>query len=126
MMRRVTQGALVGVLMLAIASLAAAQGTMQIPSGTPQPAARLGNFIEMGNDVFMHIIASGDFRYNTTENFDFDRKVRDRVASRNPQDNIEQTGESDLFWMLTRFGVDFRYQKNTELQLVLEQRTQLD
>jgi hypothetical protein len=28
--------------------------------------------------------------------------------------------------MLTRFGVDFRYQKNTEVQIVLEQRTTLD
>src|ERR671936_751774 len=93
MMRRVTQIALVGVLVLALASLAAAQGTLQVPSGTPQPAVRLGNFIEVGNDVFMHIIAGGDFRYQTTTNFDFERKVRDRVASRNPEDTVGQTGE---------------------------------
>jgi hypothetical protein len=79
-MKRLIQVALVSVLMLAVASLAAAQGTMQIPSGTPQPAIRLGNFIEMGNDVFMHIIASGDFRYQTTHNYDFESNVRDRVA----------------------------------------------
>src|SRR5262245_52140041 len=126
MMRRVTQGALVGVLMLAIASVAAAQGTLQVPAGTPQPAVRLGNFIEMGNDVFMHIIATGDFRYQTTENFDFETKVRDRAPSRNPEDTVGQGGEGDTFWMLARFGVDFRYQKNLELQLVGEQRTHLD
>src|SRR5262249_19661203 len=34
--------------------------------------------------------------------------------------------ESDVFWMLSRFGVDFRYQKSTEVQIVLEQRTNLD
>src|ERR1043166_1916749 len=122
-MKRLTQVVLVGVLMLAIASVAAAQGTLQIPSGTPQPAVRLGNFIEVGNDVFMHIIATTDFRYNTTENFDFESKVRDRTSSRNPESNAEQTGESDMFWMLVRFGVDFRYQKSTEVQIVLEQRT---
>src|SRR5215831_19430639 len=126
MMRRVTQIALVGVLMLAVVSLAAAQGTLQVPSGTPQPAVRFGNFIEVGNDVLMHIIATTDFRYNTTQNFDFERKVRDRTASRNPESTIEQGGESDEFWMLARFGVDFRYQKSTEVQLVLEQRTNLD
>src|SRR5437899_6244401 len=71
MMKRLTQIALVGVLMLAVASLAAAQGTLQVPSGTPQPAVRFGNFIEVGNDVLMHIIATGDFRYQTTTNFDF-------------------------------------------------------
>src|SRR5712691_10151565 len=125
-MKRLTQVVLVCVLMLAIASLAAAQGTLQVPSGAGQPAVRFGNFIEVGNDVLMHIIATNQFVYNTTTNFDFERKVRDRVASRNPQSTIEQGGESDEFWMLSRFGVDFRYQKSTEVQLVLEQRTNLD
>jgi hypothetical protein len=125
-MKRLTQVALVCVLMLAIASLAAAQGTYQVPSGTPQPALRFGNFIEIGNDVLMHIIATTDFRYNTTTNFDFDSNVRDRVNSRNPQDTVIQGGESDVFWLLTRFWVDFRYQKSTEVQIVLEQRTNLD
>jgi hypothetical protein len=87
---------------------------------------RFGNFIEVGNDVLMHIIATTDFRYNTTENWDFERKVRDRVNSRAPTDTVPQGGESDEFWLLTRFGVDFRYQKSTEVQIVLEQRTNLD
>src|SRR4030095_12164289 len=125
-MRRLTQGVLVCALMLAVASLAAAQGTLQVPSGAAQPAVRFGNFIEIGNDVLMHIIATTDFRYNTTTNFDFDSQVRDRVGSRNPESSVEQGGESDLFWLLARFGVDFRYQKSTEVQLVLEQRTNLD
>src|SRR5262249_5701959 len=125
-MKRWTQVALVCVLMLALASLAAAQGTLQVPSGAAVPAVRFGNFIEVGNDVLMHIIATTDFRYNTTENFDFERKVRDRVVTRNPVDSATQGGESDEFWMLSRFGVDFRYQKSTEVQLVLEQRTTLD
>src|SRR2546429_7209983 len=120
-MKRLTQGALVCVLMLTVASLAAAQGTLQVPGGVAQPAVRFGNFIEIGNDVLMHIIATNDFRYNTTTNFDFERKVRDRVASRNPVSTIEQSGESDEFWILTRFGVDFRHQKSTEVQIVLEQ-----
>jgi hypothetical protein len=106
--------------------LAAAQGTLQVPSGAAVPAVRFGNFIEIGNDVLMHIIATTDFRYNTTTNFDFEGKVRDRTANRNPESSVQQGGESDLFWLLSRFGVDFRYQKSTEVQLVLEQRTNLD
>src|SRR5919108_569786 len=102
-MKRLTQVTLVSVLMLAVASLATAQGTLQVPSGTPQPAMRFGNFIEIGNDVLMHIIATTDFRYNTTTNFDFEKKVRDRVASRNPESTAVQTGEGDFMWMLTRF-----------------------
>src|SRR5919198_1317348 len=125
-MKHRAQVALIGVVILAVASWAAAQGTLQVPSGAAVPAVRFGNFIEVGNDVLMHIIATTDFRYNTTTNWDFERKVRDRVASRNPQSTIEQGGESDVFWLLTRFGVDFRYQKSTEVQIVLEQRTNLD
>jgi hypothetical protein len=125
-MKRWAQIALIGVVILAVASWAAAQGTQQVPAGTPVPAMRFGNFIEIGNDVLMHIIATNDFRYNTTTNFDFERKVRDRVASRNPVSTIEQGGESDEFWLLTRLGVDFRYQKSTEVQILLEQRTNLD
>jgi hypothetical protein len=71
-MKRRAQIALLGVVVvLAVASWAAAQGTLQVPSGTPQPAMRFGNFIEIGNDILMHIIATNDFRYNTTTNFDF-------------------------------------------------------
>src|ERR1044071_9948243 len=108
-MKHLIQIALLGILVLAVVSLASAQGTLQVPSGASQPAIRFGNFIEIGNDVLMHIIATNDFRYNTTHNFDFESKVRDRVASRNPMSTIEQSRESDVFWMLSRFGVDFRY-----------------
>src|SRR5256885_16514932 len=125
-MKRRAQIALIGVVILAVASLAAAQGTLQVPSGAAVPAVRFGNFLEIGNDVLMHIIATNDFRYNTTTNFDFERKVRDRVNTRSVASSVPQTGESDLFWLLTRFGVDFRYQKSTEVQIVLEQRTNLD
>src|SRR4029434_10956233 len=100
-MKRLTQGALVGVLLLAVASVAAAQGTLQVPSGAAQPAIRFGNFIEVGNDVLMHIIATNDFRYNTTTNFDFEKNVRDRTNTRSVANSVPQTGESDLFWLLT-------------------------
>src|SRR5262245_33603711 len=125
-MRHRAQIALMGVVILAIASLAAAQGTLQVPSGTPQPTMRFGNFIEVGNDVMLHIIATNDFRINVTNNFDFTSQVRDRVSARQVNDTVAQGGESDVFWMLSRFGVDFRYQKNTEVQIVLESRVNLD
>src|SRR3954451_22842587 len=113
-MKRRAQIVLIGVVILAVASWAAAQGTLQVPTGTPQAAMRFGNFIEVGNDVLMHIIATNDFRYNTTTNWDFESKVRDRTNTRSVSNTVPQTGESDIFWILTRFGVDFRYQKSTE------------
>jgi len=79
MLRRWTQGALLGVLLLGVVSLAAAQQVSQ-------PVVRLGNFLEVGNDVFMHIIGSADIRYKTVQNFDFENRVRDRTNSRSPSD----------------------------------------
>src|SRR5215831_19816988 len=123
MKRRAQIALLEVVVVLALGSWAAAQGTFQVPTGTPTPSMRFGNFIEIGNDVLMHIIATNDLRFQTTNNFDFEGRVRDRVPSRSPSDTREQGGEADNFWILTRFGVDFRYQKTTEMQIVMEQRT---
>src|SRR5262249_5317698 len=125
-MKRWTQIALMGVVVLALVPWAAAQGTLQVPTGTPQPTMRLGNFIEVGNDIHMHSIASSEFVYNTQETFDVERKVRERVVSRADTDTAPNRGGSDTLWMQARFGVDFRYQKSTELQLVLQQVTTLD
>src|ERR671933_1846906 len=86
MARRLAQIALIGVLMLAVASLAAAQQE-------PQPVVRLGNFIQIGNDVWMHILATGDFRYQAVHNFDFQNRVRDRTPNRSAQSTVNQTGD---------------------------------
>src|SRR5215217_2246031 len=94
-MKRLTQIAVVGVFLLAVVSTAMAQETRP-PGGTMTPVMRLGNFLEVGNDVFMKIIATGEIRYNTVENQDFDHRVRDRTNSRNPDNNTNFDAESDL------------------------------
>ena len=112
-MRRLTQLVFVGALLLLMVSLAAAQQGMQ-------PVYRLGNFIEVGNDVFMHIIATADTRYNTVENLDFEKRIRDQALSRNPSSTAQHETESDLLYSELRFGADFRYQKNFKFQLLFE------
>jgi hypothetical protein len=118
-MRRLTQVGLLGVLVLAMASLATAQQV-------PQPMVRLGNFIEVGNDVFMKIMATADIRYHTTENFDFDTKVRDRTVSRGPGDVNAEEASGDLTWAELRLGVEARYQKNLTLYLLFEHQQNFD
>src|SRR5712691_3362576 len=114
-MKRLTQIALVGVLLLAMMSIATAQQV-------PQPVVRLGNFLEVGNDVFMHLIATVDARYVTVENRDFEKQVRDRTNSRFPNDTAAQSTDSDAMWFLNRLGVEFKYQKNLEMYLLFEHR----
>src|SRR5712691_11700502 len=118
-MQRVTQLGLVGVLVLAVASIAAAQQE-------PQPVVRVGNFFEVGNDVFMHLIAATEMHYNTVENRDFEKHVRDRVNSRFPDDTAAQLSDSDAAWFQNRLGVEFRYQKNLEMYLLFEHRQFVD
>src|SRR5215470_8924625 len=126
-MKRLIQIALMGVVVLAVASMAAAQARAPEPTAVgPQPVVRLGNFIEVGNDVWMHILGTADLRYQTTHNFDFEDKVRDRTASRNPLDTREQTGEYSGMWSIIRFGADFKYQKSLAMQLLLEERPNVD
>src|SRR5258707_4762686 len=95
----------------------------QVPAGEPQPVVRLGgNYIEVANDLFMHVIALADIRYSTTENQDFERRVRDRAQSRNPEGTAAQATESDENWILLRFGAEFRYQKNLFMHIEFEER----
>jgi hypothetical protein len=114
-MKPLTQIAVVGVFLLAVVSTAVAQQTMQ-------PVVRLGNFMEVANDAFIHIIATADIRYATAENYDFESEVRDRVAGRNPNNTSTQGADGDTMWAETRIGVDGRYQKNLTFQVMFEQQ----
>jgi hypothetical protein len=87
---------------------------------------RLGNFIEVANDLFMHVIATADMRYNTVENLDFDKRIRDQTTSRSPTSTAQHETESDLFYAELRFGADFRYQKNLTFQLLFENQSVFD
>src|SRR5919202_1036565 len=121
-MRRLTQIVRLSVLVLVVVSMAAAQ---QVPP-VPQPVVRLGNFLEVGNDVFMHIIASSDIRYKTTENWDFEARVRDRTPTRSPSSTSEHEGEGDLLWAELRLGVEAKYQKNLTFYLLFEHQQVFD
>jgi hypothetical protein len=87
---------------------------------------RLGNFVEVSNDLFMHIIATSDIRYSTNENMDFEKRIRDVALSRDPSDTAVQTTDADLTWAEVRFGVDVRYRKNLTFQLMFEQQHVFD
>jgi hypothetical protein len=93
---------------------------------TPQPVVRLGNWIEVGNDVFMHIIGTADIRYKTVHNFDFEDGVRDRTASRSPSSTSVHEGDSDLSYAELRLGAEFRYQKNLTVYLLFEHQQVMD
>jgi hypothetical protein len=92
----------------------------------PQSVVRLGNWIEVGNDVFMHIMATMDARYKTSQNADFEERTRDRALSRSPTATAQHEQEGDLFYAELRFGAEFRYQKSFYFQLLFENQSIFD
>jgi hypothetical protein len=118
-MPRFLSAGLFGVLMFVVVSGVGAQQT-------PQPVIRTGNFFEVGNDLFMHIIATADIRYRTADNLDFESNVRDRATSRNPSSTAQHDTEGDLTYAELRLGVDFRYQKNLTFHLLFENQSVFD
>lgn len=119
MLKHLTQVVLVSVIVLAVAARAAVQQTTQ-------PVVRLGNFIEVGNDVFMHIIGTADIRYRTVHNWDFENSVRDRPGSRSPSNTTVHEGDSDMSYAELRLGVEARYQKNLSMTLLFEHQQVFD
>jgi hypothetical protein len=117
--KRVVQACLANIFISATVVSATAQQA-------PQPVVRLSNFLEVGNDVFMHLIASADIRYKTVHNYDFDHSTRDRTPDRNPSSTGSQEGESDLSYAELRFGVEARYQKNLMFYLLFEHQQIFD
>ena len=112
---------------LAVVSTAVAQpATRPAAQQALQPVYRLGNFTEVANDLFMHIIATSDIRYGTNENMDFDKRIRDQALTRQPASTAVQVTDSDLTWAEVRIGVDARYQKNLTFQLLFEQQHVFD
>jgi hypothetical protein len=92
----------------------------------PEPVIRLGEWIEIGNEVFMNIIASGDMRYNTSYEMDFEDRIQDRSNNRDPFDTAMHDQEGDHFYVEARWGADFRYQKSLRFQILFEWQGTLD
>ena len=68
-MKRSMQVVLACLMTLAVVSVAVAQQPAT-------PVVRIGDWVEVGNEVFMNIIASTDIRYRTTKNYDFETAFR--------------------------------------------------
>ena len=117
-MRRAITVVLAGLVVLFLGTTAIA--------GTPTPVTRMGDWVEVGNDVFMNMIASNTTRYRTTHNYDFENDVREITRSSNVTSSVNRFGSADILFNETRFGVDFRYKKNLTMRVLLEAESIFD
>ncbi len=118
MMKRVLQLALVCALVVSLGSIAAAQA--------PTPVTRMGDWVEIGNDVYMNFIGNTRIVYQTGHNNDYEDDMQDRSSTRANQSTTAHTNADDLLYQESRLGFDLKFQKNLRARILLEQQMTLD
>ncbi len=119
MMKRAVQAALTCTIVLSVISTAAAQQE-------PVPVVRMGDWVEIGDDVFVNFIGQTRIHYQWTHNYDFESDIRDRTPSRSNSSTVAHDGDGDLSFQEPRLGADFRYRKNLRMRVLLENQMTWD
>ena len=110
---------LICALALSIAAVAGAQDV-------PQPVVRLGQSIELADDVWVNFFGQADIRFQTDHNSDFEDDIRDRPTSRDNQATSNHGGTADIWYVEARFGADMRYRKHLKLRVLMENQMTWD
>jgi len=118
-MKRYVTLVLACVLVFAVGSTAVAQ---QVPA----PVVRMGDWIELSDEVWMNLIFSTEWIYQTTHNNDFEDDIQDIPTTSNNQGTEVHYGACDCLWTESRFGADLRYQKNLRVQILFEHQATMD
>ena len=112
----------IGLLCALALSIAAVAGAQQVP----QPVVRMGNAIELADDLWVDFIGQGDIRFQFVHNTDFEGDIRDRTSSRDNTATVVHGGTADIWWMEARFGFNMQYQKHLKMQLLMENQMTWD
>jgi hypothetical protein len=99
-----------------VLSLAAIAGAQQVP----QPVLRMGNAIELADDVWVNFIGTGDLRYQFTHNTDFESDIEDRTPTRDNTATVAHGGTGDVWWLEARLGADMQYKKHLKFRILME------
>lgn len=107
-------------------ALVLAVGSTAVAQTVPAPVVRMGDWIEISDEVWMNLIFSTEWIYQTNHNNDFEDDIRDAPASRDNQSTVPHYGDCDCLWEETRFGADLRYQKNLRVRILFEHQQTMD
>ena len=110
-MKRLLQCAVACGVVLSLVAMATAQ---------PVPVTRMGDWVEIGDDAFMNIIGNIDIRYQTTDEWDFESDIQERMNTRLGNASTAYVGEGDFMQAEVRWGADFRYKKVLRTRVLFE------
>jgi len=109
-----------------VLALSGASAAMAEEDSTPQPVVRMGDWVEIGDDLFVNFIISLTTEYQTTHNLDFEGDIQDGTATLDCQSSACYAGQGDHLWNEGRIGFDIRYKKNLKAQFLYETQAVYD
>jgi len=107
-------------------ALVLAVGSTAVAQSVPAPVVRMGDWIEISDEVWMNLIFTTGWTYVTNTNNDFEGDIRDVPSSRDNSSTTVHSGDCDCLWQETRFGADLRYQKNLRVRILFENQFTMD
>jgi hypothetical protein len=107
-------------------ALVFAVGSTAVAQSVPTPVVRMGDWIELSDEVWMNLIFTTAWTYVTNTNNDFEGDIRDVPSSRDNSSTTVHSGDCDCLWDETRFGADLRYQKNLRVLILFEHQFTMD
>jgi hypothetical protein len=120
-MKRAIAVVLAYVLALSLISVA-----MAAEDSTPKPVVRMGDWVEVGDDLFVNFIITNTMHYQTTTNLDFEGDIQDGTATLEGSSSNLYVGSGDHFQNEGRIGFDVMYKKNLKAQVLYETQTVYD
>jgi hypothetical protein len=114
------------VTLLLACTLVFAVGSTAVAQSVPAPVVRMGDWIELSDEVWVNLIFTTAWTYVTNTNNDFEGDIRDVPSSRDNSSTTVHSGDCDCLWDETRFGADLRYQKNLRVQILFEHQFTMD
>jgi hypothetical protein len=107
-------------------TLVLAVGSTAVAQEVPAPVVRMGDWIEISDEVWMNLIFSTEWIYQTSHNNDFESDIQDQPTSSDSDSTTVHYGDCDCLWEETRFGADLRYQKNLRVRILFEHQSTMD
>ncbi len=112
MLKRRVRIGLISALALLMAGVAVAQQA-------PVPVVRMGNAIELGEDLWVDFGGGAELRYQFSHNPDFESDIRDRPSSRSNTATSPHGGTADIWFAQAQLSVDAQYKKHLRFQIMM-------
>ncbi|ETX09067.1 hypothetical protein [Candidatus Entotheonella palauensis] len=119
MLKRSVSIGLICALALSMAVVAGAQQA-------PVPVVRMGNAIELGDDLWVDFGGGAELRFQFSHNPDFESDIQDRPPARATHATTPHGGTSDIWFLQAQLSADAQYKKHLRFQVMMRATKTID